>query len=192
MLCPTRAHPPGSAALPFPLVQHTRCRLTVSAMYCRNLYCLADLREAARLLYCPALTAALDRPHDSAADLNITLTLTHPDAASECLWLAPNGGDGGGNGSSKRHKRHNWQQQQQQAQQAAPELPVHSTALLQRLGAMPHADFAARCPADAARLTAPGVGSTVQLQAQRKTLLVGGRCVAGMEWHGAPTAAALW
>ena len=148
--------------------------------YC-HWYCLADLREAARLVYCAALTAALGRPHDPAADVCITLKLSHPDAAAECMWLSPNSGSGGG-GGKQRWGRHNWQQQQQQQQQQAPELPVYSTALLQRLAAMPQADFAARCPADAARLTAPAVGAAVQLQALRKTLHVGGRCVS---WPGA-------
>ena len=142
--------------------------------YC-HWYCLADLREAARVLYCAALAAALGRPHDPAADLTITLSLSHPDAAAECTWLAANSG---GSGGKQRRGRHNWQQKQQQQQQQseAPELPVYSTALLQRLAAMPQADFAARCPADAARLTAPAVAATVQLQALRKALHVGGRC----------------
>ena len=95
------------------------------------------------------------------------------------MWLSSNNNGGGG---KQRRGRHNWQQQQhqqqQQQQQQAPELPVYSTALLQRLAAMPQADFAARCPPDAARLTASAVGGTVQLQALRKTLHVGGRCVA--------------
>lgn len=128
----------------------------------------ADIKEAVRLLYSCQLAAALGRPHNPQAELRIALTVTHPNAAAECDWLAPSSG-------KQRRGRHGHGRQLQQQQQQQPELPAATEAVAQRLGAMPEAAFLASCPASAAQLAPPLSPATVLLQARRRPLHVGGR-----------------
>ncbi len=134
----------------------------------------ADVKEAVRLCYSEALSAALGKPHDVNAALRVTLTASHPDAAAECGWLAPAAGAGGNR--QRRGGRGGWQQQRQQAAappDAAP--PALTDAVVARLASMPWADFAAACPPSAAQLLPPATHASVQLQARRRPLHVGGR-----------------
>lgn len=140
-----------------------------------------DAKEAVRLCFAPALEAALGKPHDGQSDMRIALSISHPAAAAECGWLAPAGGGG------RRERRGGWgrhgkQQRQQgrgqagqQQQPGEAELPALTDAVVQRLAAMPQADFAAGCPAAAAQLAPPAAPATVQLQARRLPLHIGGR-----------------
>lgn len=128
------------------------------------------MKEAVRLCYTAALEAALGKPHDAEADLRIALTISHPEAAAECSWLAPS--SGGGGWQRRGRGRRDGRAQQQQEQQ--PELPALTPAVVQRLAALSQADFAASCPAAAAQLACPAA-ATVRLQARRKPVHVGGR-----------------
>ena len=139
---------------------------------------LADVKEAVKLCYAAALAAALGKLHDPQASLRISLTASHPAAAAECGWLAPTGGAAARQRSRGRgrHGRQVQQQQQQQQHDAqAADVPALTDAVVQRLAALPHADFAASCPPGATALAAPGTAAALALQARRRPLHVGGR-----------------